>query len=158
MKNNLWCQKFKMLLTDMTQKILYCFLGWVFSPNTSPILPLKSLKAKTTIKDFEDIMSWWTEHFTNLCLNSSTVDDTVIDNLPQNEFLNQMSILPTHQEVKLAIKQINIGKAPGLDGIPVELLHFDGETVLLQVFNLFTLIWEGTRVSGLDWWTLGFNL
>ena len=91
-------------------------------------------------------MKQWTEHFTNLFFNPSAVDETVIYNFPQSELLYQMSIKPTLDEIKLTIKQINTGKAPGLDGIPVELLHFGGDNVASAIFDLITLFWEGSPI------------
>ena len=62
-------------------KTLYNLLRKAFGPRSSPVVPLKSLDGKTTIKDPEGILKRWTEHFTNLFFNPSAVDDTVIDNL-----------------------------------------------------------------------------
>lgn len=95
---------------------------------------------KTTIEHPKGILRW-TEHFINLFFNPSTINDTVIDNLSQNELLHQMSIIDTLQEVKLAIKQINISMASELDGIPIELLHFGGDWCSAD-FDLITLVWK----------------
>ena len=53
---------------------------------------------------------------------TSAVDDAVIE----------MSARPTLDEVKMTIKQTNTRKAPGLDGIPVELLRFPKHKAVLE--------------------------
>lgn len=57
------------------------------------------------------------------------VDFEIIENLPQCAVIHCMDCLPCADEVKLAIKQINSGKALGLDGIPVDLLKVWSEKV-----------------------------
>ena len=47
-----------------------------------------------------------------------------------------MSVRPTLDEVKKSIKQIKTGKAPGLDGIPVELLWFGGDIVSSAILDM----------------------
>lgn len=66
--------------------------------------------------------------------------------MTHNEVSHQMSIMPILQEIQLAIKEINICKALGIDGIPMELLHFGGHFVASAVFDLITPVWEGTPV------------
>ena len=48
---------------------------------------------------------------------------------------------PTFDEVKSTIKEINTGKGPGLDGIPVELLRYGGENILLLLFIHLVLVY-----------------
>ena len=50
----------------------------------------------------------------------------------------------------LSIKQINADKAPGLDGIPAELLQKVGEKVKSIVYILIRKSWEGTPFPQ-DW-------
>lgn len=66
-------------------------------------------------------------------------------NVPKNELLHPMSIIPTLHEVKLAIKHLSISRSPALDGITVELLHL-GVDCVSAIFDLITLLWEGTTV------------
>ena len=51
---------------------------------------------------------------------------------------------PTFDEVKSTIEEVNTGKAPGLDGIPVELLRCGGDNIatavkLLSVYGMVIL-------------------
>ena len=51
----------------------------------------------------------------------------VINSLPQETIINILEADPTLQEVSDAFSQVNKGKAPGLDGITVELLLAGGD-------------------------------
>ena len=62
----------------------------------------------------------------------------------------QMDRIPSLNEVKLAIKQINTNKAPGIDGLPVELLMVGSENVTNAVFDLIIKSWNGTPIPQ-DW-------
>ena len=61
-----------------------------------------------------------------------------------------MSLKPTLEEVEQSIKQINTGRAPGLDGIPAELLHYGGGNVALAVLELINQFWDGPPIPQ-DW-------
>ena len=78
------------------------------------------------------------------------MDDDVINSLPQLDFILDMDKLPTFSEVEDAIRQVNTGKAPGLDGIAVELLQSGGDKVVSAILHLFTSCWEGQPIPQ-DW-------
>ena len=131
-------------------KVFYDLLGKAYGPSSSSITPLKSLDGKSLAKNPTDIMSRWTEHFGKLFFNPSEVDDDVINSLPQLDFILDMDKLPTFSEVEDAIRQVNTGKAPGLDGIAVELLQSGGDKVVSAILHLFTSCWEGQPIPQ-DW-------
>ena len=60
----------------------------------------------------------------------------VLENLPQCETKFEIDQLPTDVEIELAIKQINTGRAPGLDGLPVELLKVKSENLKHSVLHV----------------------
>ena len=59
-------------------------------------------------------------------------------NLKINLLLHELSVRSTLDDVKTSIKQINTGKAPGLDGIHVELLRFVATNLLH--YRLFSIV------------------
>ena len=61
-----------------------------------------------------------------------------------------MSTLPTVAEVESALKRINTGRAPGLDGLPVEVLISGGEKILVEIHSLITNVWQGAPIPQ-DW-------
>ena len=95
-------------------------LRQAYGPKSSSISPLPSKDGTILLKDSTSIQDRWTEHFSDLFFNPSIVDNNVIQNLPQYTILNDMAIPPTKVEVVKAIKKINTGKAPGLDGLYVD--------------------------------------
>ena len=143
-------QRFKELSMHKEIKQFYSLLREVFGPPTSPVAPLKSKDKTVIIKDPVSILQRWQEHFTDLFDNPSVVDENVIESLPQCDIILRMDRLPTLDEVKLAIKQINSGKAPGLDGLPVELLKVGSEKVTKAILDLITKSWTGTPIPQ-DW-------
>ena len=153
MKNEWWSkisQEVQSAYDRHDSKMLYHLLRQAFGPRSSPVVPMKSLDGSTSIKDPEGILKRWSEHFSNLFFNPSDVDNDVIDSLPQSELFDEMAARPTLDEVKKAIKEVNTGKAPGLDGIPVELLRFGGENVASAIWNLILLSWEDNPIPQ-DW-------
>ena len=52
--------------------------------------------------------------------------------------------------VVVACKQVNTGKAPGVDGIPVELLLHSGANVHKAVFNFILSGWKDGPIPQ-DW-------
>jgi hypothetical protein len=93
-------------------KTFYKLISQAFGPQSSSVVPLKSKDGSVIIKDTDGIKNRWTEHF------------------------NEMNIPPDLEEVKATIKEINTGKAPGLDGIPVELLLHGGEQIASVIHSL----------------------
>ena len=47
---------------------------------------------------------------------------------------------PTCEEIRKATMQLKVGKSPGIDGIPAEVYHDEGETVLDKRQDLLIII------------------
>ena len=129
---------------------LYSAIRQVFGPQPSTMVPLKSRDGSVIIKDAVGIMARWTEHFTDLFDNPSATDESVINGLPQKEILTEMMTGPTFDEVKSTIEEVNTGKAPGLDGIPVELWRCGGDNIATEVYTFILGVWQGDPVPQ-DW-------
>ena len=67
----------------------------------------------------------------------STVEMKTIPNLLLYEIITRMDCLQHMVEIKLAIKKVNSSRAPGLDGIPAELLKTGSENRLQVMHNFF---------------------
>ena len=57
---------------------------------------------------------------------------------------------PSSDEIHKTIKQINTGKAPGLDGIPIEVLLHGGGKLAAEIHCLISDVWLGAPVPK-DW-------
>ena len=117
-------------------KKLYSLLHQAFGSKSSSVIPSKSKDGSTTFITPDKIMKRWTEHFTDLFFNPSLVDDAAIDSILQRDCIYSLDEEPSLDETINSIKQINTDKAPGLDGIPVELLRHDGENLNRAVHSL----------------------
>ena len=95
-------------------------------------------------------MNRWKEHFGKLFFNPSVVDEQVINSLPQETIINILEADPTLQEVSDALSQVNKGKAPGLDGITVELLLAGGDKVVSAIHHFIMKSWHGQPIPQ-DW-------
>jgi hypothetical protein len=72
----------------------------------------------------------------------SSVDNIVINGIPQRPVLDDLDLPPTLEELKNAIYQMSSGKAPGKDGIPVELYKALGPATISAFHNIMLNIWE----------------
>ena len=131
-------------------KTFYSLLRQAFGSKASSITPLLSKDGTTVLKSPEDIMGRWFEHFRDLFFNPSAVDDAAVESIPQNEYYPELDIEPSLAEVIECIKHINTGKAPGLDGIPVELLIHGGLNLHKAVHSLILCVWNGDPAAQ-DW-------
>ena len=153
MKNTWWLEisaEVQNAYNRKDTKRLYSLLRKVFGPQPSSVVPLKSKDGSTLINNQEGIMKRWTEHFADLFFNPSDVDESAIDSIPQCDIIPDLMVLPTLEEVKLSITQVNTGKAPGLDGIPVELLLYGGDKIALAIHAIIKGVWQGSPLPQ-DW-------
>jgi len=131
-------------------KRFYSLLHQAFGPKSSSVTPLLAKDGTTKLKTPDDIMCRWHEHFRDLFFNPSEVDDAAVDSIPQRDPLIELDVEPTLIEVIACIKQVNTGKAPGLDGLPVKLLLHGGMNVHKAVFNLILAAWSNDPIAQ-DW-------
>lgn len=64
----------------------------------------------------------------------------------QKDLITELDDLLSRKETGLAIGQINLGKALGPDGIPIELFQKGEENIKSAVFNLINACWEGVLI------------
>ena len=146
MKNDWWQNlslEIQQAYDRKDSKTLYHMLRQAYGPKSSCISPLFSKDGDNLLKDSTSIQDRWIEHLSDLFFNPSTVDYTVLQNLSQNVILNDMALLPTKTEVVKAIRKINTGKAPGLDGLYVDVLLHGGDSIHTQIHNLISAVWDG---------------
>ena len=131
-------------------KSFYSLLRQAFGPRSSSITPLLANDGTSLLKTPEDIMRRWFEHFRDLFHNPSVVNDAAVESIPQQDTHPELDNEPSLDEVIQCIKQVNTDKAPGLDGIPVELLLHGGSNVHSAVHSLILSVWNGNPVPQ-DW-------
>ena len=75
-------------------------LKYIYGPKKNETVPVFSLDGKTLLTSTEDKKERWTEHFTQLLSETSTVSDSVINTLPQRQEETCLDEIPTIQEVE----------------------------------------------------------
>lgn len=77
-------------------------------------------------------------------------EDQVLEPLEEEEAENNVTGEPTLSEVREALKKLRHNKAPGVDGIPAELLQAGGEDLEKAIHKLFVEIWK-TETLPREW-------
>jgi len=113
----------------------------------NPERPVKDKTGRQIVGE-EQQRKRWVEHFEELLNRPPPQNPPVI--LPAAQDLDMESGPLTRDEIRMAIRQLNSGKAPGPDGIPCEALKADIETTVYMLYPLFEKIWEVEEVP-LDW-------
>lgn len=115
-------------------------------------LKISTVKDKNgvTIEDDEKKKARWKEYFSELYNVQSSVDRSVLGelpatNTPEDEMPNFLI-----QEVRSAVATLKPRKAPGIDGISAELLQAGGETMITTLHELFQKIHQEEEVPE-DW-------
>ena len=79
-------------------------------------------------------MKWLIEHFIDLLYNPSVINENVIHNLLQKDIiLKIMNHSTVDEALPKMIKEFNIGKAPGLDSSPIEILLYGGDKLTAEI-------------------------
>ena len=131
-------------------KTQYNLLNKAFGPRKSSATPLRTKDGNSVLSKDTDIANRWKEHFSDLLNQQSVVDDIVIDSIEQRPTIVHMSDPPTSEEVIASIKRLNLGKAPGSDGLFAELYLLGGEHLQSLLHTFICKLWEDEYVPD-DW-------
>ena len=149
MKNRWWMDKAMELQEAADHKDVKRFfenLKAVYGPKEGGLAPLLAADGCTLLKDRDDILKRWTEHFSNLLNRPSEVSEAAIEEIPQLRIQEQLSDPPNLAETLKAIKQMSNGKTPGADGIPSEVFKHGGHKLARSLVRLFNVIWDSESV------------
>ena len=145
MKENWWRQKASEAQAAADRKDPKAFFNYiheVFGPSRSSVAPLRSKDGITLFKDVSSIRKRWVEHYSELLNRPSTVNMDIINNLPQRPIVMELSNNPTRDEIVSAIKKLNSGKAPDINGFTAEILKSGGENMISMLHKLMSHFWE----------------
>ena len=104
--------------------------------------PLCSTDGQALLTDKASILNRWAEHFQTLFSTVRTVNDSTIQQIPQQPVKEEMDKAPTLEEIIKATEQLKSGKAAGVNGIPPEIWKHGGETLHSKLHELFVCCWE----------------
>ena len=75
-----------------------------------------------------------------------TVQDTVIDRVPQLPLIEELDEPPTLEELTEAIEQLKSRKAAGVDGIPPGIWKLGGPALHVKLHDLIVCCWEQCKL------------
>ena len=80
------------------------------------------------------------EYYSELYSSVTVVTEPTINTISYRPVMEELDAMPTVEE--LAIDSLSCGKAPGIDGIPPEVVKYGTTTLLQPLDNLLLLCWE----------------
>ena len=126
---------------ENNSKKFYAGLKTVYGPFSNAMAPVRSADG-TLLTEKIDIVQRWCDHFSLLLNRPSQIDKQAIQDMPQRPVLASLGDPPTVEETQKAIKQLQVGKAPGPDRIPPEIFKDGGEAMTNKLTELLQQFWE----------------
>ena len=121
-------------------KMFFSAIKELYAPTKPCTTPLLSADGSTLLKEKSSINARWREHFSTLLNRPSTVDPTVLDQIPQKPVITSLDLLPMIDEVLKVIRQISSKKSSGMDRIPAEIFKSAGPVALRALHSFLTSI------------------
>ena len=117
-------------------------------------------KDGTTLQSDSAKLNRWAEHFNEVVNCQVDVDAVSLDDIPvlspstdlpdSSLSVEDLSSPLSEEEIRRAISKLRSGKAPGSDGISLEMLSLGGEESICWLKSIFDSIWETELVPD-DW-------
>ena len=148
MENQWWEDKaaeLQQYADENNYKKFFAGLKTVYGPSSNAYAPVRSAHG-TLLTEKSEIIQRWSDHFNQLLNRPSQIDQLVIQDMPQRPILAFLDDPPTLVETQKAIKQLQVGKAPGPDGIPPEIYKEGGDAVQAKLNELLQQFWEESSV------------
>lgn len=143
-ENSWWIEQAKQLqhFADTNdQQGFYNGIKTIFGPKNSNITPVRSLDG-VLIKEREEILNRWSQHFNRLLNQRNPVDANIIDEIDDMPPAADLDIPPTFAETKKAIQSLKNGKSPGPDNLPGELFKEGGYLLHRRIHDLILAVWR----------------
>ena len=99
----------------------YEALKAVCGPSHQIQAPLRSSDGSSLLTAKKSILQRWSEHPEGLYSDRRAVQESSLAKIPQVDVELELDDPPTHEEIKKATMQLQMGKSPGIGGIPAGL-------------------------------------
>ena len=109
------------------------------SKHNLPVLGTLMAQTKHPVTGKQSSITYIVSKIPDLLNRPSTVDPTVLDQIPQKPVITSLDLPPTIDEVSKAIRQTS---SLGMDGIPAEIFKSAGPVALEALHSLLISIWE----------------
>lgn len=127
-ENSWWIKKaaeIQLYADSNNSRIFYDAIKSICGSQRKNLFPVKG-RDGTLLKDNNEILSRWSEHFCSLSNLINPVQPDFIENLQASPVIRELDESPTLIEVINAVNHLKNGKSPGLDGIPPEVMKCGG--------------------------------
>ncbi|XP_064115083.1 uncharacterized protein LOC135221191 [Macrobrachium nipponense] len=122
---------------------LFSGMKTIFGPSSQGLAPLRSQDGTRLLKNNNEILSRWKEHFEELLNRDPVIDEDVLQQLPH------LPLDMTFAVVTKLLEEVEVGysssmknnKAAGPDNIPAEIYKYGGPTLHCQLHQLIEKIW-----------------
>ena len=146
--NDYWeklCQSIQLAADSGNIRGVYDGIKKAVGPTHSKTGPLKSTSGET-ITDKSKQMERWVEHYSELYSRESTISDATLEAVEQLPIMEELDEVPGLEELSRAIDRLPTGKAPGLDGIPAEVIKSAKGPLLGHLHSLLRQCWTEGQV------------
>ena len=137
--------RFRLQLTPANLKVMFDGIKQALGPTQKKTAPLKSATGEV-IQDREQQMERWAEHYTELYAKENVVIEDALNAIECLPELEELDREPTIDELSEALDSLASGKAPGKDGIPIEVLKCCKETLITELHKILCLRWSEGEV------------
>ena len=93
-------------------------------------------------------MECWVEHYSELYSRMNVVSEEALMAMESLSTMNELDSAATLEEINQALYQLSSGKAPGNDGIPVEVIKCAKGTLLMELHEILCQCWREGEVPG----------
>ena len=145
MKNNWWANKAReaqAAFAARKMKLFHKLINEMHGPRKVSFSPLKSADGNTILREPNEIRERWREHYSELLNRNPIVVEEILDLLEQAPVKVNLDLTPTLTEILKALNKLANGKAPGMDGIAVEILKHGGERMHEMLLQLISFVWS----------------
>jgi len=149
MENQWWSDKAAEMQSHADSNNMEAFyksLKQVYGPNSSGCSPLLSKDGTRLITDKPGILDRMKEHVSDLLNKPPSFSTDALQGIKQRPVDDKLGLPPSMEEIRVAIKETKLKKAPGQDGIPPEAYRYGGEAFVLALHHIFITCWENREL------------
>ena len=125
MKNSWWQKKaeeLQELADNHDYRGLFAGLKALYGPRTNPVAPVQSGDGSQLLTDMQAIKARWKEYFCSLLNQEGAAQAEACDRIDKKPTRTDICSEISMEELQKALKSTANRKAPGLDGIPADVL------------------------------------
>ena len=146
--NRYWinlCQEIQQASDTGNIRGVYEGIKKAVGPMPKKTAPIKNLNGEV-IKDKAEQMERWVEHYSELYSRENQVTDAALMAIESLPCMQELDETPTMSELNEAIDSLPVRKAPGMDGIPAEVIKSAKGSLAEHLHNLLCQCWEEGQV------------